>query len=419
MNTRAALDSNEKYFEPFARQQMIEWWNQQRLADAHVLVVGAGALGNEVLKNLALLGVGNIYIIDFDVVEPSNLSRSVLFRSNDTGQGYKAEIAAQRVAQLHTYKKARVSFFHGDLVWDLGAGIYRQMDVILGCLDNVEARRFVNLCCWKAAKPWIDGAIHKLSGSVAFYNSEHEKACYECGISERMRILANQRYSCLSGVIRTNIQAGNEPTTQTSSAIVAAIQTQEAIKLCHGLEIPGGRKVYYNGLLHNFDVEDPSVTTVTELEINPDCFCHDEDRFGDITVFNITNDCKVIDLLRLSEETFGMTESELIFGTFHPSAQGRRFVIQATCPRTGYTVDLYKPAHQVRDVDVTRPGEDPGEGPEMRLKTLNRIDRSMEFSDYTLAQLGIPNLDIVKVADDSQEQYVQIGQDLTSVFKQV
>jgi hypothetical protein len=68
---------------------------------------------------------------------------------------------------------------------------------------------------------------------------------------------------------------------------------------------------------------------------------------------------------------------------------------------------------------VTRPGEDPGEGPEMRLKTLNRIDRSMEFSDYTLAQLGIPNLDIVKVADDSQEQYVQIGQDLSSVFKQV
>lgn len=55
--------------------RLIGWWDQQRLARARVLVVGAGALGNEVLKNLALLGVGRIYIVDFDQVEMSNLSR--------------------------------------------------------------------------------------------------------------------------------------------------------------------------------------------------------------------------------------------------------------------------------------------------------------------------------------------------------
>ncbi|NJO08247.1 MAG: hypothetical protein HC876_23590 [Chloroflexaceae bacterium] len=206
--------SEDIRFEPFARQRLIDWWDQRQLADSHVLVVGAGALGNEVLKNLALVGVGNIYIVDFDIVEPSNLSRSVLFRTSDAGQGYKAEVAARRVAQMHPYSEARVSYFHGDLVWDLGAGVYRMMDVVIGCLDNVEARRFVNMCCWKAKKPWIDGAIHKLSGSVAFYTAEATMACYECGVNERLRVLANERYSCLSGVVRTNIQAGNEPTTQ-------------------------------------------------------------------------------------------------------------------------------------------------------------------------------------------------------------
>ncbi|NJO08248.1 MAG: hypothetical protein HC876_23595 [Chloroflexaceae bacterium] len=185
------------------------------------------------------------------------------------------------------------------------------------------------------------------------------------------------------------------------------------------MPIPGGRKIYYNGLFHNFDVEDPSVATVTELGLNTACFCHSEDRFEPITVFEITNACTVADLLDLAEYQFGMKNPELIFGTFHTSSQGRRFALKATCPSTGFTVDLYKPAHQVRDIDVTRPGETPGEGPEMRLQTLNRIDRSSAFCGYTLHALGIPNLDIVKIVDELQEQYVQIGQSLHLVFQQV
>ena len=70
------IDDDDRY----GRLRLIPWWRQERLAAARVLVVGAGALGNEVLKNLALLGVGTVYVIDLDAVEPSNLSRSVLFR---------------------------------------------------------------------------------------------------------------------------------------------------------------------------------------------------------------------------------------------------------------------------------------------------------------------------------------------------
>ena len=70
------IDDDDRY----ARLRLIAWWDQDKLAASRVMVVGAGALGNEVLKNLALLGIGTVYLVDFDRIEQSNLTRSVLFR---------------------------------------------------------------------------------------------------------------------------------------------------------------------------------------------------------------------------------------------------------------------------------------------------------------------------------------------------
>src|SRR6185295_5874786 len=90
------IDDSDRY----SRLRLIPWWRQEKLAAARVLVVGAGALGNEVIKNLALLGVGTVFVIDLDTVEPSNLSRSVLFRSEDGGKP-KAEVAARRSEEIN------------------------------------------------------------------------------------------------------------------------------------------------------------------------------------------------------------------------------------------------------------------------------------------------------------------------------
>ena len=73
--------------------EFISWWDREVVENARVLVVGAGALGNEVIKNLVLMGVGHIYVIDFDTIEAANLSRSPLFRESDAGRN-KAEVAA-------------------------------------------------------------------------------------------------------------------------------------------------------------------------------------------------------------------------------------------------------------------------------------------------------------------------------------
>ena len=83
----------------FDRFKLIAWWDQQRLARARVLVAGAGALGNEIVKNLALLGVGHVLVADMDRIENSNLSRSVLYRASDNGN-YKATVASDAAREI-------------------------------------------------------------------------------------------------------------------------------------------------------------------------------------------------------------------------------------------------------------------------------------------------------------------------------
>ncbi len=147
----------------FARLERIEWWDQARLRGARVLVVGAGALGNEALKNLALLGVGTVAVVDLDRVEKSNLCRSVLFRESDEGRP-KALCAAAAMRQL--YPEIRVFPIVGNVLADVGLGWFRGADVIVGALDNREARVFVNAACARVGRPWFDGGIDVLQGIV-------------------------------------------------------------------------------------------------------------------------------------------------------------------------------------------------------------------------------------------------------------
>src|SRR5262245_39630237 len=98
----------------FERLRRIEWWDQRLLSSAKVLVVGMGALGNEVLKHLALVGVTHVFIVDFDTIEPSNLSRSVLFRDADVGRP-KVEAAAEAAHRL--YPDLQIGSFHGDAIY--------------------------------------------------------------------------------------------------------------------------------------------------------------------------------------------------------------------------------------------------------------------------------------------------------------
>ncbi len=254
-------DEDDRYH----RQNLITWWDQDRLREATVLVVGAGALGNELVKNLALVGVGHIVIADLDRIENSNLSRCVFFRESDEGK-LKASVLAERAMELNGEVKAVA--IPGDIRLSIGLGMFTAFDVVLGGLDNREARLHVNQACWKTETPFIDGAIEGLLGTMRVFVPP-DSACYECTMSARDHELIAFRRTCAL-LSRSDMLAGKVPTTATTSSIIAAMQVQEAIKLLHRDRTEydfAGKGVAFNGLTHD--------TYVVTYPRKDDCLSHD------------------------------------------------------------------------------------------------------------------------------------------------
>src|SRR5947209_17514215 len=147
-----------------------------------------------------------------DVVEMSNLSRSVLFRERDEGHP-KADCVAR--AALEIYPGINIKAVRGNILADLGLGYFKWADVVIGALDNREARVFVNSACARVGRPWIDGGIEVLQGVVRGF-APPATACYECTMSEVDWDLLNKRRSC-SLLARRAILNRGTPTTPTSA----------------------------------------------------------------------------------------------------------------------------------------------------------------------------------------------------------
>lgn len=254
------LDLSESRYD---RQERITWWDQRRLSDAHVLVIGAGALGNEVVKNLVLIGVGTVDIYDFDVVEMSNLARCVFFSATDEGHS-KALVLAEAAGRLN----ADVTVRGHDLdVRQLGSGPFADADAIVGALDNREARLYVNRIAWRVNRPWVDGAIEGLSGIARVFRPS--LSCYECTLSEADFQQIAHRRSCRL-LTRDQMVAGKVPTTATTASIIGGLQAQEVVKLIHG-DTASHQVGLNGGLRFEGDINDvyPIVYPLVE-----ECFAH-------------------------------------------------------------------------------------------------------------------------------------------------
>ena len=186
-----------------------------------------------------------MFIVDFDKIEAANLSRSILFREADNNRS-KAEIAAARAKSINP--DVQVQYLNGDMTTQLGLGIVRRMDVVVGCLDNREARLALNRFCYWVNKPWVDGAIQELLGLVRVF-VPGQGACYECTLSEQALRDLSLRYSCPL-LARQNILLGKVPTTPTIASIIGAMQSQEALKLINHMPVEPGKVTHFNGMVN-------------------------------------------------------------------------------------------------------------------------------------------------------------------------
>jgi molybdopterin/thiamine biosynthesis adenylyltransferase len=212
-----------------ARHRMIGWFDQDRLAQARVLVIGAGAIGNEVCKNLALLGVGHVTVWDRDRVELHNLTRSVLFRESDVGRA-KAEVVAERAGELDP--GVRFSPVEADVIAAMRPSHIDGHEVVFGCLDNFEARLRINELCLIAGVDLVDGAIDARHASIEHFpfSAGRTQGCYECGLPESAYQRVAQRYSC-GGMRRAGLAERKVPTTIVTSSLAGALMVSWGLRM--------------------------------------------------------------------------------------------------------------------------------------------------------------------------------------------
>ncbi len=365
--------------------EFISWWERDKVQNAKVMVVGAGALGNEVIKNLSLMGIGNLFILDFDKIEAANLSRSVLFREADNNRS-KAEIAAARAKSINP--DVHVQYINGDVTTQLGLGIIRRMDVVIGCLDNREARLAVNRYCYWVNKPWVDGAIQELLGLMRVFKPG-EGACYECTLTEQALRDLSMRYSCPL-LARQNILLGKVPTTPTIASIIGAMQSQEALKLINNLPVEAGKVTHFNGLVNTMHT--------TAYVAREDCLSHW--TYGDITELPARAERTTLaDLLRIARADLG------------PDAMielDQELLTSLDCPNCHTVEQVLRPLSEV----TFEAGHCPTCGV-LREATLTHIISGEEnFLHRTLASVGVPPLHILRAHNGVDYRFYELTGDL-------
>ncbi|HKE98435.1 MAG TPA: molybdopterin-synthase adenylyltransferase MoeB [Actinomycetes bacterium] len=239
---------------------------QRRLRDARVLLIGAGGLGSPNAMYLAAAGVGEIGLVDFDVVDASNLQRQVIHGTSDIGRT-KLDSAADSIREINP--SVRVTLHDTRLGSDNARALIRGYDLVVDGSDNFPTRYLVNDACVLEGKPYVWGSIFRFEGQASVFWAEHGP-CYRCLYPEPPP--PGMVPSCAEGGVLGVL-----------CATVGSVQATEAVKLLTGIGRPlVGRLLIYDALEMGFkDIrvrKDPGCAlcgdnpTITEL-IDYEAFC--------------------------------------------------------------------------------------------------------------------------------------------------
>jgi molybdopterin/thiamine biosynthesis adenylyltransferase/rhodanese-related sulfurtransferase len=239
---------------------------QKRLKNAKVLCVGAGGLGSPALMYLAAAGVGTLGIVEFDVVDESNLQRQIIHGQSDIGRS-KAESARDSVREINPY--VQVNLHEERLDSSNVMELFGHYDLIVDGTDNFATRYLVNDACVLLGKPYVWGSIYRFDGQASVFWSEHGP-CYRCLYPEPPP--PGMVPSCSEGGVLGVLCAS-----------IGSIQVTEAVKLLTGIgDTLLGRLMVYDALEMTYRQvkirKDPNCAvcgetpTVTEL-IDYEAFC--------------------------------------------------------------------------------------------------------------------------------------------------
>ena len=379
---------------------LLSWFKKEKVKNARVLVAGAGALGNEVVKNLALFGIGHIYVCDFDQIEISNLTRSVLFREEDAyNHAYKAEIVAKRAKEINP--QIEVTPIVGNLFSEVGFGLYKAVDVIIGCLDSRIARYQLNRLSLRAGKTWIDGSIENLTGVVKVYTPG--VSCYECGLSREEFNNIMLRTGC-ADVVRTQTSAGRVATTPISASIIGAMQVQEAMKVIHTEE---GQPVPFktlSGKMWRFEGMTNAVNEYKYSSWKNNCPAHE--RWDNVVRGeNLSANMTIAQILGELKKLLDVDALEI-------NMRNNKFVEKIISDKPEKEFDIRIPESQLDNYISSNE-----ELRKLSYRTLfhkcfiENIDEYFPYMEMSLKEIGIPLFDILQVSTNKGQFFVELSAD--------
>lgn len=349
------------------------------IRDSHVMVVGCGALGNEVLKNLVLMGIRHFVVVDFDHVEEGNLARAILYKRCDVG---RRKVDAAKEALLSINPDINVKTIFGDVAYDVGLGLVRRMDVIIGCVDNRWARYCIQRLCHRAGKTWIDGGIFDLTGTVKVFRPG--ASCYACSLSSEALNDMHLRMPC-AGVIRRREEAGHAPTTPIIASIIGAVQVQEAIKVLggasHGVEESKPNRMF------SYDGDTMTALTPVLEAWDEDCALHGE--------WDTTKG----EWLFVDQDALHKTIAEHLSTIGHKTILlNEPYVDYIVSRKTNERHTVMLPAHRVEEFFLTNAALRGLPMSEFYQHEYREVDRSFPYPSLTLHELGIPEEEILRVS---------------------
>ena len=187
---------------------------QLKLKNSKVLAVGTGALGSPILLYLAAAGVGTIGLVDFDVVEESNLHRQIIHTTNDIKKS-KVQSAKEKLEALNPNSK--IVTFNERLTSSNALNIIKDFDIVIDGTDNFPTRYLINDACVMLKKPFVYGSIFRFEGQVSVFNYDGG-ACYRCLFPNPPK----------AGLVPSCSEAG---VLGVLPGIIGTIQTNELIKI--------------------------------------------------------------------------------------------------------------------------------------------------------------------------------------------
>lgn len=370
-------------------------FDQQRVSAARMMVIGCGALGNEVLKNLVLLGVEHLVVVDFDVVEIGNLSRSVLFSKSDAEHHrLKVDVVAERLKMINP--SLEIQTICGDVAYDVGLGLFRRQDVVIGCVDSRWARYCINRLCMRAGIPWVDGAISELEGTARVFIPG--KNCYACNLGPKGLEELARRMPC-SGVIRRHEEAGQAPTTSIVASVIGAVQVQEALKLIHKEALEQGELTSLCGKMFYYDGLHLTTKLVDFLAFDDDCAVHEQ--WTPVRQSSLTTDDTVEDALRQICLILAVQQATI-------SLENDCFVDYVVERTNDRRTDVMVPGHAVEQVVEQSATLGGILFSNLYQHEYREIDDRFPYQDYRLSQLGIPTQDVLHVIADGNDYYLEM-----------